>query len=81
MSLYIGSAKVTPTVRIMNAVIAELEVTPSTSDQTINVVDNITGYAPINVSAVTAAIDANIQPENIKEGVTILGVTGTYTGS
>ena len=24
--------------------------------------------------------NTNLKPENIKEGVTILGVTGTYTG-
>ena len=34
----------------------------------------------VEVSAVTAAIDANIIPGNIKSGVTILGVEGTYTG-
>lgn len=32
----------------------------------------------VTVSAVTASIDANIVPENIKKGVTILGVVGTY---
>ena len=30
---------------------------------------------------VTSAIDSNIQPENIKKDVTILGVVGTYEGS
>ena len=38
------------------------------------------GYSPINVSAVTSSIDSNIQPENIKKNVTILGVTGTLEG-
>lgn len=33
------------------------------------------------VEAVTADIDGNIQPGNIKKGVTILGVVGTMTGS
>ena len=32
------------------------------------------------LSAVTAAIDSNIAAGNIKSGVTILGVEGTYTG-
>lgn len=32
----------------------------------------------LNVKAVTSRIDGNIIPENIREGVTILGVTGTY---
>ena len=34
----------------------------------------------VTVSAVTASIDANIVPENIKKDVTILGVVGTYEG-
>jgi hypothetical protein len=34
-----------------------------------------------NALEVTSAIDSNIQPENIKKDVTILGVTGTYEGS
>ena len=37
-----------------------------------------TGLSRVTVSAVTSEIDANIKPENIKYGVTILGVTGTY---
>jgi len=54
-------------------------VTPSTSAQTITAPTG-TAYNEINVAAVTADIDANIQPENIVSGVTILGVTGSYTG-
>lgn len=38
------------------------------------------GLASVTVPKVTAAIDANIIAENIKHGVTILGVEGTYTG-
>ena len=34
--------------------------------------------ASVTVPAVTAAIDYDIQPSNIKKGVSILGVTGTY---
>ena len=53
-----------------------LSYTPSVSQQTIPV-----GYTSGGIiEAVTNNIDSNIQPENIKEGVTILGVTGTYTG-
>lgn len=33
-----------------------------------------------NALEVTSSIDSNVQPENIKKGVTILGVTGTYEG-
>lgn len=54
-------------------------VTPTTSAQTISP-ESGHAYKKIEVSAVTAAIDANILAENIKSGITILGVTGTYTG-
>lgn len=56
------------------------EVTPTTSAQTIEPTDGKNGFTSISVAAVTSAIDANILPENIKSGVTILGVEGTYTG-
>lgn len=50
--------------------------TPSTSSQTI-LPD--TGYtlSSVTVNAVTSSIDSDIKAENIKEGVEILGVTGT----
>ena len=62
-------------------VIAELNVTPTTSAQLITAPEGTDGYSPVNVSAVTASIDANIQAGNIKKDVTILGVTGTYEAS
>ena len=34
------------------------------------------GYKRITVNPVTSSIDSNIQAGNIKNGVTILGVTG-----
>lgn len=53
-----------------------LSYTPSTSQQTIPA-----GYTSGGtISAVTSAIDQNIQAGNIKNGVTILGVEGTYDG-
>lgn len=61
-------------------VIEELNVTPSTSSQTITAPSGTDGYSPVNVSAVTASIDANITAGNIKSGVSILGVTGDYSG-
>ena len=61
-------------------VIDELNVTPSTSAQTITAPSGVDGYSPVNVSAVTSAIDANITAGNIKKDVEILGVTGTYEG-
>lgn len=59
-----------------SAVIDPLNVTPSTSAQTITASGGVDGYSPVNVSAVDAGIDANITAGNIKSGVTILGVTG-----
>lgn len=56
-------------------------VTPTTAQQTITAGDGYDGLGTVTVSAVTAAIDANIVAGNIKDGVTILGVTGTYDGT
>lgn len=56
-------------------------VTPTTSKQTIQKTsDSYYGLSKVTVNAVTAAIDANIVAGNIKSGVTILGVTGSYSG-
>ena len=63
-----------------SAVIEELNVTPTTSAQVITAPSGTDGYNPVNVSAVTSSIDANIVADNIKNGVTILGVTGTMSG-
>lgn len=53
-------------------------IEPSTVDSEIylRVSDNI---RLLNVKSVTSRIDENIKPENIKAGVTILGVTGTHS--
>ena len=61
--------------------ISSLNVTPTTSAQQITAPQGTDGYSPVNVSAVTSSIDANITAGNIKNGVTILGVTGSYQGS
>ena len=55
----------------------ELNVTPTTEAQTIDVPSYLDGYGPVNVAAVTSSIDANIQPENIVQGVSILGTEGS----
>lgn len=54
-------------------------IEPTTSPQVINPPDGSV-FNLINVNAVTSDIDSNIQPENIKEGVSILGKTGTFKG-
>lgn len=55
-------------------------VTAQTVPSTWAVPSGYSGHGNISVNAVTASIDANIQAGNIKSGVTILGVTGTYGG-
>ena len=61
--------------------IDSLSITPTTSQQTITASGGVDGYSPMTVNAVTSSIDSNIKAENIKNGVSILGVSGTYTGS
>lgn len=55
-------------------------VNPTTSAQTVSPDSGYDGLSQVSVAAVTAAIDANIQAENILDGVTILGVTGSDLG-
>lgn len=62
-------------------VIDTLNVTPTTSAQQITAPTGTDGYSPVNVSAVTSSIDANIVAGNIKKDVQILGVTGSYEGA
>lgn len=57
-----------------------LNVTPTTSAQTLTPTSPVDGWDEVNVAAVTASIDADIVAGNIKSGVNILGVTGSYTG-
>ena len=57
----------------------DVTVTPTTSKQTIKA-DAGKVLGTVTVNAVTAAIDENIGAGNIKNGVTILGVTGSYSG-
>lgn len=56
-----------------------LSVTPSTSAQNFSPVAPANGYTSVAVAGVTSSIDSNIQPENIKQGVSILNVTGSLS--
>lgn len=69
----IDSISTTPTLQSKPA-------TPSTSQQTITADNGYYGLSQVTVNAVTSSIDANIVAGNIKSGVSILGVTGSYTG-
>lgn len=52
-----------------------IEITPSKEEQTFKSKDCY-GYDNVKVNPVTNEIDSNIKPENIKEGIEILGVQG-----
>ena len=55
------------------------DVTPTTSSQSVTPPSGYV-FSSGTVEGVTSAIDANIQEGNIRDGVTILGVTGSYQG-
>ena len=56
-------------------------IAPTTSQQTFTVPSGYSGNGTFVVNAVTSSIDSDIQAGNIKQGVNILGVVGTYTGT
>ena len=56
-------------------------ITPSTSQQNIIPSDGYDGMSEVEVLAVDSNIDEDIKPENIKQGVNILGVDGTLEQS
>ena len=57
-----------------------VSITPTTSQQVITPSTGKNAILKATVAAVDATIDANITAGNIKKGVTILGVEGTYEG-
>lgn len=66
---YVNGEKITGTIPNNN----DVNITPTTSQQ----VKERGLYNSITVEAVTNEIDSNIQPENIKKDISILGITGT----
>ena len=74
--------KILKTVGILDVSINNQDKTvdSSTASQDITADNGYTGLGTVTVNPVTASIDANLIPENIKAGVTILGVEGTYQG-
>lgn len=75
-SPYNGLGEVT----IPAVLLEQKSVVLSSSSQTITPDSPNIGLSQVNVPAVDASIDANIKSQNIKDGITILGVTGSYTG-
>ena len=78
---YVGLEQVNINAPVMKSITIE----PSKDDSIIyNIVDEgdvaagYVGLEQVTVPVVTAAIDANITPENIKSGISIIGVTGVY---
>ena len=57
-----------------------ITINPTTARQSFVTPEGVDGYDKVFVEAVTSSIDNNIQPENIKQGVSILGVEGTLSG-
>lgn len=55
----------------------EIIVYPETQDADYTPTEGYDGISKVTVKGVTPEIDEHIQPENIKEGVVILGVEGT----
>ena len=51
--------------------------TPTTSNQTITPDSSYDGLSSVSIEAVTSSIDSNIKAENIRSGVSILGIDGS----
>ena len=62
-------------VQVPEPIYDELTVTPKTTAQTLNPLND--AFSVVYVNPVTSSIDSNIAAGNIKKGVSILGVTGT----
>ena len=78
---YVGLEQVNINAPLMKSITIE----PSKGESIIyNIVDEgdvaagYVGLEQVTVPVVTAAIDTNITPENIKSGISIIGVTGVY---
>ena len=67
-------------VKVNAITLQDKTVTPTNSQQTVYHDSNYTGLNSVTVKAVDASADSNIKAENIKENVSILGVTGTFAG-
>lgn len=75
----IGNDGVVITADTISNTYSKLTITPSIKQQSLFIrrKDNV---RELDIRPVTSNIDTNIMPENIKSGVTILGVEGSFTG-
>lgn len=63
-----------------NQVQSSKDAVPKTEPQEITPDAGFDGIAKVNISAVDSSIDSNITPSNIKKGVNILGINGSFEG-
>ena len=78
---YVGLEQVNINAPLMKSITIEPSKDESIIYNIVNEGDVAAGYVGIEqvtVPVVTAAIDSNITPENIKSGISIIGVTGVY---
>ena len=78
---YVGLEQVNINAPLMKSITIEPSKDESIIYNIVNEGDVAAGYVGIEqvtVPVVTAAIDPNITPENIKSGISIIGVTGVY---
>ena len=73
----ISQANITVNVPIPEYTTQEKTAVPTTSEQRIIPDSSFDALSAVNISAVDSTIDSNIIPENIKKGISILGVEGT----
>lgn len=66
------------TVKVNPYVLDDKTVDPSTNNITVR--SSKDGLSSVTVTPVTSSIDSNIAAGNIKRGISILGVTGTFDG-
>lgn len=78
MSVYFKGQKVSPTILIQKEK-QEITINPTTSEQVLTP-DEGKVFTLLKVKPVTASIDPNIESDNIKENIAILGKVGSLQG-
>ena len=66
---------------VADPVLSPLEITPTPEEQVIETPDGVDGFSPVTVKKVDSTIDSNIQADNIRSGITILGILDTFVGT